>query len=110
MTKTGQFIYGTLFTAASTVAAFAGIAILSGPGGKATPLGVFYVMLSALSYAAYMILYNRRRPQTGAFQTSLFTAFFCMAAIAALAVLSGHYSQPLAPPAAIGHKEVVALD
>jgi len=84
-------------TVASIVLSFVGVALLYWGDGTATlPVGgVVLVLLSALTYALYIILVNRSDLQMSSFKINLFVLFYCALGMVGYALLSG---QPLLLP------------
>ena len=78
-------------TVASIVLSFIGVALLYRGDGTATlPVGgVVLVLLSALTYALYIILVNRSNLQMSSFKINLFVLFYCALGMAGYALLSG---------------------
>ena len=94
----------------SAVVAFTGTAVVSVQGGGAVSLaGFLYVMLSALSYSGYMIIFERRKPKLGAFQMSLFTTVVSALAIAAHGWATGHPVQAIHSAEVFGYGLFLAL-
>lgn len=94
---------------ACAVIAFIGIAIISGTPDKVTPEGLLYALLSALSYSAYLVLYEHRKPKISAFKNAFITSL-----VAGLVMLlhALFISKPIIPAAtipAIGYTIFVAL-
>ena len=84
-------------TVSSIVLSFVGVALLYWGDGTATlPLGgVVLVLVSALTYALYIILVNRSNLQMSSFKINLFVLFYCALGMVGYALLSG---QPLLLP------------
>lgn len=84
-------------TVSSIVLSFVGVALLYWGDGTATlPLGgVVLVLVSALTYALYIILVNRSNLQMSSFKINLFVLFYCALGMVGYALLSG---QPLMMP------------
>ncbi|MBP5645470.1 MAG: DMT family transporter [Bacteroidales bacterium] len=84
-------------TVSSIVLSFVGVALLYWGDGTATlPLGgVALVLVSALTYALYIILVNRSNLQMSSFKINLFVLFYCALGMVGYALLSG---QPLMMP------------
>jgi len=84
-------------TVASIVLSFVGVALLYWGDGTATlPVGgVVLVLLSALTYALYIILVNRSNLQMSSFKINFFVLFYCALGMVGYALLSG---QPLLLP------------
>ena len=84
-------------TVSSIVLSFVGVALLYWGDGTATlPLGgVALVLVSALTYALYIILVNRSNLQMSSFKINLFVLFYCALGMVGYALLSG---QPLLLP------------
>ena len=82
---------------ASIVLSFVGVALLYWGDGTATlPVGgVVLVLLSALTYALYIILVNRSNLQMSSFKINFFVLFYCALGMVGYALLSG---QPLLLP------------
>lgn len=89
--------------------ALLGIIVLSGIGGKATAKGVLLVMISALSYAGYMVIYEKWPANLGAFKMTLFTTVSCMVAISAHAYAVGVGIQRLPTTEAFGYALFLAI-
>lgn len=79
-------------TVSSIVLSFVGVALLYWGDGTATlPLGgVALVLVSALTYALYIILVNRSNLQMSSFKINLYVLFYCALGMVAYALLSGH--------------------
>ena len=89
--------------------ALLGLVLLSGGGGTATAKGVLFVMASALSYAGYMVIYEKWPANLGAFKMSLFTTVSCAAAVAAHALLTGIPLKMIDSPRAVGFALFLAV-
>ena len=84
-------------TVSSILLSFIGVALLYRGDVKATlPIGVvIIVLMSALTYALYIIVVNRTNLQMSSFKINLFVLFYCALGMVAYALLSG---QPLMLP------------
>ena len=84
-------------TVASIVLSFVGVALLYRGDGTATlPVGgVVLVLLSALTYALYIILVNRSNLQMSSFKINFYVLFYCALGMVGYAIGSG---QPLLLP------------
>lgn len=78
-------------TVLSIVLSFIGVALLYWGDGTATlPVGgVVLVLLSALTYALYIILVNRSNLQMSSFKINFFVLFYCALGMLCYAALSG---------------------
>ena len=94
----------------AAIVAFAGTAIVSIQGnGTVTLAGFAYVMVSALTYSGYMIIFERRQPKMGPFRMALFTTVVAMAAIAVHGVATGQPVHAIHSPAVLGYGLFLAL-
>lgn len=78
-------------TVASIVLSFIGVALLYCGDGTATlPVGgVVLVLLSALTYALYIIVVNRTNLQMSSFKINFYVIFYCALGMVCYALLSG---------------------
>lgn len=69
----------TLSTVASIALSFVGVALLywSDKGGTLSTLGVVLVLISALTYAVYIITMNRAELNMSAFKINFYVLFYC---------------------------------
>ncbi len=99
-----------LDTILAAFVAFGGTAIISINGGdEANLAGVAYVMVSALSYALYMVVYSTRKPKMGAFKMSLFTTSVSALAIATHGCATGNVVAMIRTPAVLGYELFLAI-
>ncbi len=90
--------------------AMAGVALLSaGGGGRVTPAGFALVMVSAVTYAGYMVAYRTWPPAMGPYKMAFFSTASSALGILFYALASGHPPQPLATPAIWGWELFLAL-
>jgi drug/metabolite transporter (DMT)-like permease len=84
-------------TVASIALALAGVLLLywGDPGGTLSTLGVVLVLVSALTYALYIIVVDKSPLAMSSFKINFFVLFYCAAGMALFALLSG---QPLMVP------------
>lgn len=84
-------------TVASIVLALTGVLLLywGDPGGTLSTLGVVLVLVSALTYALYIIVVDKSPLAMSSFKINFFVLFYCAAGMALFALLSG---QPLMVP------------
>lgn len=84
-------------TIASIVLSFIGVALLyCGDGNAVLPLGgVVLVLLSALTYAVYIIVVNRSRLHLSPFKINFYVLLCCALGMVAFSLLSG---EPIALP------------
>lgn len=84
-------------TVLSILLSFIGVALLYwGDGTGTLPLGgVVLVLVSALTYALYIIVVNRSNLQMSSFKINLYVLFYCALGMVCYALLSG---QPLMLP------------
>lgn len=84
-------------TISSILLSVVGVALLYWADGTATLpiLGVALVLLSALSYALYIIVVNRSNLQMSSFKINFYVLFYCALGMVAYSLLSG---QPLVMP------------
>lgn len=80
-----------LVTVSSIVLSVIGVALLYWGDGTATlpMLGVVLVLLSALSYALYIIVVNRANLQMSSFKINFFVLFYCALAMVIYSFISG---------------------
>lgn len=78
-------------TSLSIALSLLGVALLYWGDGTATLpwLGVVLVLLSALSYALYIIVVNRTNLQMSSFKINFFVLFYCALAMVAYSFISG---------------------
>ena len=78
-------------TVSSIVLSFIGVALLYwGDGTTTLPVGgVVLVLISALTYALYIILVNRSNLQMSSFKINFFVLFYCALGMLCYALLSG---------------------
>lgn len=84
-------------TVASIALALTGVLLLywGDPGGTLSTLGVVLVLVSALTYALYIIVVDKSPLAMSSFKINFFVLFYCAAGMALFALLSG---QPLMVP------------
>lgn len=84
-------------TVASIALALAGVLLLywGDPGGALSTLGVVLVLVSALTYALYIIVVDKSPLAMSSFKINFFVLFYCAAGMALFALVSG---QPLMLP------------
>ena len=87
----------TLPAVLSIVLTVAGIALLyEGDGGEPlSTVGVILVMVSALTYALYIIVVNRSRIVMSSLKLTFYALLVCMVAVTVFAFASGQPLQPL---------------
>ncbi len=86
-----------LATVVSIVLALAGVLLLywGDPGGTLSTVGVVLVLVSALTYALYIIVVDKSPLRMSSFKINFYVLFYCAAGMALYALLSG---QPLMLP------------
>ncbi len=86
-----------LATVASIVLSLAGVLLLywSDAGGTLSVTGVILVLVSALTYALYIIVVDKSPLAMSSFKINFYVLFYCAAGMALFALLSG---QPLMLP------------
>lgn len=86
-----------LATVVSIVLALAGVLLLywGDPGGALSTVGVVLVLVSALTYALYIIVVDKSPLRMSSFKINFYVLFYCAAGMALYALLSG---QPLMLP------------
>lgn len=91
-------------TAIAMVLALTGIGMLYGGGetGVMNPIGVGLIMVSALSYAIYIVVVNRGL-QMSSIKLTFYVMFFCGLFILLYVLLYGTGLQPLTTPASFGY-------
>ena len=84
-------------TVASIALELTGVLLLywGDPGGALSTLGVVLVLVSALTYALYIIVVDKSPLAMSSFKINFFVLFYCAAGMALFALLSG---QPLMVP------------
>lgn len=87
----------TLTTVLSVLLSLAGVALLSfkDEGGTFNILGIVLVLISALTYALYIIVVDKSPLQMSSFKINFYVLFYCSLGNVVYAFLSG---QPLALP------------
>ena len=88
----------TLSTVSSIALALGGVLLLywGDTGGTLNIGGVLLVLVSALTYALYIIVVDKSPLQMSSFKINFYVLFWCALGMAAFALVSG---QPLMPPA-----------
>ena len=102
----------TLPAALSITLALSGIALLyRGEGGVTlNPVGVLLVMLSALSYALYIVIVNRSGIAMSSIKLSFYVLLFCIATIVVHSFFAPEYRlQPLTTPRMWFFASILAL-
>lgn len=86
-----------LATVVSIALALAGVLLLywGDPGGALSTVGVVLVLVSALTYALYIIVVDKSPLRMSSFKINFYVLFYCAAGMALYALLSG---QPLMLP------------
>ena len=86
-----------LATVVSIALALAGVLLLywGDPGGALSTVGVVLVLVSALTYALYIIVVDKSPLRMSSFKINFYVLFYCAAGMALFALLSG---QPLMLP------------
>lgn len=86
-----------LATVSSILLSLAGVLLLywADAGGTLSPLGIVLVLVSALTYALYIIVVDRSPLAMSSFKINFYVLFYCAAGMALFALLSG---QPLMLP------------
>ena len=87
----------TLPTIVSIVLSLAGVALLSfnDDGGTFSPLGILLVLISALTYALYIIVVDKSPLQMSSFKINFYVLFYCALGNLVYGLLTG---QPLMLP------------
>lgn len=69
----------TIATAVSIVLSFVGVLLLywTPGGGRLSTLGILLVLVSALTYAVYIIVVNRSKLQMSSFKINFYVVFIC---------------------------------
>ena len=69
----------TLATVSAIVLSFAGVLLLywTPDGGQLSALGVVLVLISALTYAVYIIIMNRAKLEMSAFKINFYVLIYC---------------------------------
>lgn len=92
----------TARTATAIVLSMAGVALLywTGNGQTLDSLGVALVMVSALTYAVYIIVMNRSRLSMSSFKINFFVTAYCLLGILVYSLVLGTPIQAVASPRA----------
>lgn len=109
----------TLSTALSIAVAMAGVALLSlgsnaAPGDGAQPKGVtlkglVLTMISAATYAAYMIIYKRWPPKMSQYKMSFLSISFSALCLLAYSFIAGKHIQPISTLPILGYETFLAV-
>ncbi len=97
-------------TLAATGVAFCGVALLSmGGGGRVTAKGFALTMVSAATYACYLVAYRTWPPKMGPYKMAFLSISSSAGCILLFALASGHPPQPISSPAALGWEVFLAI-